>query len=47
MTLLPLTLKQTPGQNIYFLNTFFFNVHKKVSNFSLTLKQTLSLIKFT
>ena len=45
MTLLPLTLKYTLRQNIYFLNTFLFNIYKKVSNFSLTLKQALILIK--
>ena len=28
-------------------NTFLFNVYKKASNFSLTLKQSLTLIKFT
>ena len=37
MTLLPLT-------NIYFFNRFLLNVYKKVLNFSLTLKQTLTVI---
>ena len=42
-----MVIKVDPCQNIYFHYTFLFIVYKKVSNFSLTLKQALTLIKFT